>query len=122
VNTVVVRVSKAFQKQAKPLLKKYVSLVEELKQLAVDLSINPYLGKKIMPNVFKIRIVIKSKGKGKRGGARVITFHRKETNIIGLLNEEVNEHTITLIAIYDKSDTENITDNEIRKLIQNISY
>lgn len=119
---IIVRVSKAFKKQAKPLLKKNVSLSGELKKLSNDLSENPYLGEKILPNVFKIRLTIRSKRKGKSGGARVIAFHQKETNVIGFLSENENEHTITLIAIYDKSDTENITDYEIRKLIQNIIY
>ncbi len=75
-----------------------------------------------MPGIYKIRLAIKSKGKGKSGGARVISFHQKETGIIGILKDEDNEHTVTLIAIYDKSDTENITDNEIRKLIESMSF
>ena len=119
---VVVRISTAFQKQAKPLLKKFASLSDELKRLADNLSENPYLGKEIMPSVYKIRLAIKSKGKGKRGGARVISFHQKEAHVIGIFEKNKDEHTVILISIYDKSVTENITDNEIRRLIQNIDF
>jgi mRNA-degrading endonuclease RelE of RelBE toxin-antitoxin system len=83
----VIRVSKAFKRQAKPLLKKYASLPDELKQLNKELSENPYFGVEIMPNVHKIRMAIKSKGKGKSGGVRIITFHQKETIIIGFTGE-----------------------------------
>jgi mRNA-degrading endonuclease RelE of RelBE toxin-antitoxin system len=116
----VVRVSKSFTRQAKPLLKKFASLSGELKQLSSDLSENPFMGTEIMPNVYKIRFAIKSKGKGKSGGARIITFQQKETNVISLLEENCEEYTVYLIAIYDKSKTENISDSEIKKLIEEL--
>ncbi|OAV66518.1 hypothetical protein Barb6XT_01890 [Bacteroidales bacterium Barb6XT] len=119
---VVIRVTGAFKKHAKPLLKKYASLPGELIQLEQDLSENPFLGTEIMPRVYKIRLAIKSKGKGKSGGARVINFHQQETTVFGLLeqsNEEA-EHVIHLISIYDKSEIESISNTDIQKLIENI--
>jgi len=55
---------------------------------------------------FKIRIAIASKGKGKSGGARIIT------NIV------VTESTVFLLAIYDKSEKENLTNKELVELLR----
>ena len=57
-------------------------------------------------------MAIASKGKGKSGGARVITYNIKQKS-----EEEV---LITLMAIYDKSDIENVTDAFLRSLVQRI--
>ena len=53
-------------------------------------------------NCYKIRLSITSKGKGKSGGARVITY-------VAVIKE-----TIVLISIYDKSEQSAITDVEIK--------
>ena len=63
-----------FKKEAKRLLKKYSSLKGELLQLERQLSDSPNLGISLGHNVYKIRLAIESKGKGKSGGARVITY------------------------------------------------
>ena len=57
-------------------------------------------------------MAIASKGKGKSGGARVITY-----NLQQLSEEEV---LITLMSIYDKSDIENVSDAYLRSLVQQI--
>ncbi|MDR0814913.1 MAG: addiction module toxin RelE [Bacteroidales bacterium] len=117
----VIKTTKSFKRQAKPLLKKYASLPGELRQLEKDLSTNPYLGTEVIKGIYKIRLAIKSKGKGKSGGARVIAFHEEETVIIGILEQtEDTEHIINLISIYDKSEVENISDSEIKRLIENM--
>ena len=59
-------------------------------------------------NAYKIRIAIKSKGVGKSGGARVITYLITE-------NKE-----LYLLTIYDKSEFENIDDKTLRKIIKDI--
>ena len=98
-----------FEKQAKRLIKKYKSLKDELLQLVNELKENPDQGKAIGKNCFKIRISIASKGKGKSGGARLIT------------NFVINDSTIYLLSIYDKSDKENLTDKELDELLKKIS-
>ena len=65
--------SPIFQKDSKRLGKKYRSLPKDLAQLIDELKANPYLGTDLGDNVRKIRLGIASKGKGKRGGARVLT-------------------------------------------------
>lgn len=71
---VVIRVTESFKKQAKPLLKKFPSLHSELIKLENDLTKDPKMGKPLGHKCYKIRLSVKSKGKGKRGGLRVITF------------------------------------------------
>ena len=116
-----VSITKSFKKQAKKLLKKYASLRIELMQLESILLNNPYHGTKINENIYKICIAVKSKGKGKSGGLRAITY--LETEIIFITESLSNsEITVNLIAIYDKSETENITSKEITELIKNIDH
>ena len=67
---------------------------------------NPEQGTNLGNNCYKIRVSIESKGKGKSGGARVIT------NII------IAEKTVYLLSIYDKSDKENLTDKELKELLK----
>ena len=55
-------------------------------------------------------LAIASKGKGKSGGARVITYNVKE-----IADDEI---VITLMTIYDKSDISNVSDAYIRSLVQ----
>jgi len=45
-----------------------------LKLLENALLSNPYQGIPLGHNYYKIKLAIQSKGKGKRGGARIITF------------------------------------------------
>lgn len=62
-----------FRKEAKKLIKKYPSLKNELTELGKLLSNDPTTGTALGDNCFKIRLAIASKGKGKSGGARIIT-------------------------------------------------
>lgn len=116
-----VRVTKGFRRQAKPLLKKYPSLKSELFQLQDLLHSTPNAGVGIMPGVFKIRLAVKSKGKGKSGGLRVITF--LETVVVAEFEEKYESLVfVNLIAIYDKSEVENIADTEIKKYIRDMEF
>ncbi|MEI7982729.1 MAG: addiction module toxin RelE, partial [Bacteroidota bacterium] len=93
----------------KRLVKKYASLKDELKVLEELLLKNPKTGTSIGRNAYKIRISVKSKGKGKRGGIRVITY--LEIDLI------IDPSKIFLLSIYDKTETEYITKNELARLI-----
>ena len=97
-----------FEKQAKRLIKKYASLKVELTTLINDLEQNPEQGTAIGNRCYKIRISIASKGKGKSGGARVIT------------NLVISENNVYLLSIYDKSEKENLTDKELQEVLKNI--
>jgi len=115
---VTVRITKSFKVAAKPLLKKYQSLSKDLTKLEQDLTINPRLGTPLGHEAFKIRLKISSKGKGKSGGARVISL--VESSVIGIAEiTSKNEITVNLIFIYDKGDVANISDKELKELIRN---
>ena len=97
-----------FDKQLKRLAKKYPSLKSEVAQLGKLLTETPKLGRPLGNNCYKVRMSITSKGKGKSGGARVITHIYIEGKLVYLL------------AIYDKSEQENITDAQILNLLGSI--
>lgn len=97
-----------FQKQIKKLAKKHTSLKEDFAELVEKLESNPEQGKSLGRNCYKIRLAIKSKRKGKSGGARIIT------NIV------IAETTVYLLTIYDKSDQADLSDKELEELLKDI--
>ncbi|MFD1258658.1 type II toxin-antitoxin system RelE/ParE family toxin [Mucilaginibacter terrae] len=94
-----------FEKQVKRLLRKYPSLKANLLDLVRILKENPDYGTAIGRRCYKVRVAITSKGKGKSGGARVIT------------NFTVTDNTVYLLSIYDKSEKENLTNKELTELL-----
>ncbi len=101
-----------FQREAKPLLKKYISLKNELLVFTEELQQNPEIGILIKENTYKHRLAVSSKGKGKSGGLRIISYH------IETISED--SCRIFLLAIYDKSDLENLPAHIIEYLITEI--
>jgi len=97
-----------FKKEFKHLAKKYSSLKGELEELISELEKNPKEGVSLGNNCYKIRLRIASKGKGKSGGARVITFVK------------VIDESVFLVSIFDKSEKENITNVEITEMLKGI--
>lgn len=79
----------------------YARLLEELRA-------NPFMGTELGNHLRKVRMAITSKGKGKSGGARVITY----TVILARVEAEIK-----LITIYDKSERSNITDAELLAIL-----
>ena len=113
-----IRVTQNFSKRAKHLLKKYPSLISELEALEKELTENPHLGQTLGNDSYKIRLSVKSKGKGKSGGARVITHIDSE--VIGTVEKGADgEITVYLLTIYDKSETASISSKELKELIKN---
>lgn len=93
-----------FLNAAKPLAKKYASFKNDYCRLLEELQENPHSGVSLGSGLYKVRMSIASKGKGKSGGARVIT----STAVISVTDTVVN-----LITIYDKSDISSV---EVKKL------
>lgn len=108
-----------FKREAKRLLKKYPSLKSELVVLQQQLLENPRMGIRIAENVYKIRLSVKSKGRGKSGGMRVVTFIW-EVLVEQEDNDPALDTTIFLASIYDKSEEENISDKDLQNLIDEI--
>lgn len=98
-------VTENFRKLAKSLSKKHHSLKVDLSRLVESLEKEPNQGVYLGKDCYKIRMAISSKGKGKSGGARVITCVKIVSN------------TVFLLTIYDKSTTDSITEKEIDELL-----
>ena len=90
-----IKTTKSFDKEIKRLGKHYASIANDYAAL-LDSGLR------------KIRMQITSKGKGKSGGARVITF----TVIVSMEESEIN-----LLYIYDKADRPSISTHEIERLL-----
>ena len=95
-----------FEKKLKRLVKKHKSLKADLLEVINELEKNPKLGTSLGKDCYKIRITITSKGKGKSGGATIITFVRIQNN------------NVFLMDIYDKSEQANISEKELQWLIE----
>jgi mRNA-degrading endonuclease RelE of RelBE toxin-antitoxin system len=98
----------SFDKELKSLSKKHRSIKIDMAQLGKQLLDNPKMGDEILQNCYKIRMAIASKGKGKSGGARIITYIY------------IQEETVYLLSIYDKSEHTTISDTAIRELIKSL--
>lgn len=97
-----------FLSEAKKLARKYPSLKNDIAVLAKLLSSNPETGTPLGKNAYKIRLSITSKGKGKSGGARIITCVK------------IIAETVYLVSIYDKSHQGDISDKELKERIRNL--
>ena len=97
-----------FDRQMKRLSKKFPSLKEEYSAFIKELEKNPEKGIPMCNNCFKIRLAIASKCRGKSGGARVITHFY------------IENETVFLLAIYDKSEQADISDRELKELLLEI--
>ena|ERR1700748_533345 len=103
-----IEVTALFEKQLKRLSKKFPSLKKEYLELIGLLKTNPKEGTPIGNNCYKIRVAIASKGKGKSGGARVIT------------HVKITRTKIYLLSIYDKSEQSDIDDSDLNDWVKMI--
>ena len=110
-----------FERRAKELAKKYKkykkykSFGKDYHMFLDELEQNPFSGESLGHHVYKNRMAIASKGKGKSGGARVITYNLQQ-------NQQDEGVVITLMSIYDKSDIANVSDEYLRSLVRTIEH
>jgi len=102
-----------FDSEAKRLGKHYRSFVDDLKSFRDSITKDPFQGTEIMPGIRKVRMSIETKGKGKSGGARVITFTY-------LVSEESGN--VILLLLYDKSDASSIKSNVVKKIVKDLGF
>lgn len=101
--------TKVFIKSAKAIAKKYRSFNADYHKLIEELSTNPQMGVDLGEGFRKVRMAITSKGKGRSGGCRVITFDLVE-----------RDNRLYLIYIYDKADYDNINLSVIKSIVKDI--
>lgn len=99
-----------FDRQMKRYAKKYRSLVSDFADFLKSIRENPFQGTDLGGGIRKVRLAVASKGKGKSGGMRVITFSLDQ------FDDDIID--ITLLYIYDKKEMENISDDFIRYLLE----
>lgn len=99
-----------FEKRAKLLAKKYKSFVKDYDDFLDSLEKNPYQGTSLGKGVYKTRMSISSKGKGKSGGARVLTYNVKKIAPIMI--------KVIFLSIFDKGEMDNVSDAYIKSLVK----
>lgn len=98
-----------FERSLKRLAKRYKSIKDDFATLLKSLHENPLQGVDLGSGLHKVRMSISAKGKGKRGGARVITYK---------IFQEEDDIEIRLVDIYDKSQCESLSDKEIQTILK----
>jgi len=98
-----------FEKSLKRLSKKYPSLKNEYADFVEKSENNGVQGRPFGNGFFKARISVKSKGKGKSGGLRIISHE--------IIIHQIDEKYIRLAAIYDKGELSNIERKYLDSLI-----
>jgi len=88
-----------FEHRYKRFLKKFGLLESDVDSLIDKLTVTPTLGEPLGAGLYKIRLAVKSKRKGKSGGFRVVSY---------LVTETDESIEIFLLTIYDKSDESSI--------------
>ncbi|MBL4651503.1 MAG: type II toxin-antitoxin system RelE/ParE family toxin [Flavobacteriales bacterium] len=97
-----------FKKEAKRLVKKYKSLKAEISALVIELETSPTMGIALGNDIYKIRLAVKSKGKGKSGGVRIMSYVK------------ITDTEVLLFSIFNKGDQDSISDKEIKALLKEI--
>lgn len=100
-----------FLRQAKRLVKRYRSLADDIDALQQELMDNPNTGIDLSGGKHKVRLAIKSKGKGKSGGMRIITL---------VVAVEPDNTCVNLLTIYDKKEISNVSDQYIDQIIKSL--
>ena len=106
-----IQTTSSFDAEAKRLAKRHRSFIDDLQDFQKSLLANPYQGTELSPGIRKIRLTIDSKGRGKSGGARVITFTY-------LVDEK--DGVVILLLLYDKADASSIKINVVRRTIKDL--
>lgn len=101
--------TRLFSQAVKRLAKKFKTLDEDVLELRERLLENPTLGTPLGAGLHKIRLGTKSKGGGKGGGFRLITY---------LVQETAEGTDVYLVTMYDKSEEDNIDKADLLALVK----
>lgn len=100
-----------FAKSLKALAKRHKSIKSDIEELRKVLEENPLQGAELTPAIRKIRMAIKSKGGGKSGGARIITYNVLTTELDG---------EVYLLEIYDKSEYSTVKEDVLKDMVKDL--
>lgn len=102
-----------FSKGAKVLKKRYKSFMNDLEDFKDSIIKNPFQGSELVPGIRKVRMAIESKGKGKSGGARVITLTYYVSE---------SEGKVHFLIIYDKSDADTVDVKVVQEYVAELGF
>ena len=97
-----------FERSYKRLKRKYLSLKTDLENFQKEYIENPDIGEGIGGGFRKVRIAVRSKNKGKRGGARIITYD---------ICIKAEGKVVILVEIYDKSEISTLAGREYEMVL-----
>ena len=100
----------SFDKSSKRLIKKYKSLASEISGFIFLTEKEGAQGILLGNGIYKARLAVKSKGKGKSGGLRVVSYHE--------LLVSVKNSTVYLVTIYDKNEISLLSKAEIERILR----
>lgn len=96
----------SFKKDAKKIYKKNKKLPIDLKTLNDTLNENPKAGIELSSDLYKIRLENSSSNTGKSGGFRIIYYYLD------------NNENLYLLKIYSKTETPNIKEEVLVKILK----
>ncbi len=91
-----------FIRELKWLAKRYPAIRQDMADMMNILREIPEIGTPLGQGCFKIRFPITGKNRGKSGGGRLITCVK------------IQQETVILLAIYDKSEQSTISDDDLK--------
>ena len=94
-----------YKKSYKKLSKQYKNIQDDVDNFINSIQSKDNLGIELKSNIFKVRIKNSDKNRGKSAGYRLISY-------LAIVKNELQ-----LLYIYDKSKIENLTEDEIDKLV-----
>lgn len=100
-----------FEKSFKALAKRHRSLKQDILDFSASLRKDPFQGDELTPGIRKIRMAITSKGRGKSGGAKIITYTIVATE---------TEGSVFLLDIYDKADFSTVELSIIKAIMKDL--
>lgn len=107
-SSITIQFTDVFKRQVRDLAKRYRKIKLDIQPIFEKLKNGELIGEQIQKTsytVFKVRVKNSDIQKGKSGGYRVIYYVKSSTNILCIL-------------IYSKSEKDNVTTTEIKKVIQ----
>jgi mRNA-degrading endonuclease RelE of RelBE toxin-antitoxin system len=107
-SSITIQFTDAFKRQVRDLAKRYRQIKLDLQPIFEQLKDGKLIGYQVQKTgytVFKVRVKNSDIQKGKSGGYRMIYYVKTSTSILCLL-------------IYSKSEEDNVTSTEIKKVIQ----
>ena len=108
-----VEFTQEFLHMAKPLWKKYKSLMNDIEKFRDSLADNPFQGDLLQPGIRKIRMAIKSKGGGKSKGACIITL---------TFSVEEENGKVAMLLIYDHNQADTVDRNMVRIVAKELGF